>query len=88
MAAKKKWRDLEPGQRRAMIAGGTVQAALAVSAWYDLSHRPRELVNGPKLLWALVIAINLVGPIAYFRFGRHPHVAHKAIPWHEKVRSD
>ncbi|TCO61959.1 PLD nuclease N-terminal domain-containing protein [Actinocrispum wychmicini] len=68
---KKRWRDLEPRQRRAIVIGGAVQATLALGAWYDLSHRPRELVNGPKAMWALVIAINFIGPIVYFRFGRH-----------------
>jgi hypothetical protein len=29
-----------------------------------------ELSNGPKALWASVIAVNTVGPLAYFRFGR------------------
>ena len=82
--ATKKWHDLGPRQRRAIMVGGTVQAALALSAWYDLSHRPQELVNGPKALWTLAIAINFVGPIAYFRFGRHHHLAHKATPWHER----
>jgi hypothetical protein len=27
-------------------------------------------VNGGKLRWALLIAINFVGPVAYFRWGR------------------
>jgi hypothetical protein len=27
-------------------------------------------VNGSKRLWALIIAINFFGPIAYFRWGR------------------
>jgi hypothetical protein len=83
--ANKKWSELEPRQRRAIILTGTVQAGLALTAWYDLSHRSQEQVNGPKLLWALAIAINFVGPIAYFRFGRTHHLVHKATPWHEKV---
>ncbi|MBP2328769.1 hypothetical protein JOF56_009154 [Kibdelosporangium banguiense] len=83
--AAKKWRDLEPRQRRTIVATGAVQVGLAVSAWYDLSRRPQELVNGPKLLWALVIAINFVGPSAYFRFGRHQPITHKATPWHERA---
>ncbi len=83
MAEKKKWRDLDARQRGAIIVGGTVQAGLALSAWYDLSHRPSDQVNGPKALWALIIAVNFVGPLAYFRFGRHRHVTHKATPWHE-----
>ncbi|MEV4313515.1 PLD nuclease N-terminal domain-containing protein [Actinocrispum sp. NPDC049592] len=70
MADKKKWRDLDTRQRRAIIVGGTVQAALALAAWYDLSHRSSDQVNGPKPLWAFIIAINFIGPLAYFRFGR------------------
>jgi hypothetical protein len=86
--AGKKWRDLEPRQRQAMIVGGAVQATLALGAWYDLSHRPKELVNGPKVLWAFVITINFVGPLTYFRFGRHHRVARKATPWQENPGSD
>lgn len=82
----RKWRELEPRERRSIILAGFVQAGLASAAWYDLSHRPQDQVNGPKLLWALVIAVNFVGPVAYFRFGRHHPVVHKANPWHEKVR--
>ena len=78
--AKKQWRELEPGQRRAIVVGGAVQATLALSAWYDLSLRPQETVNGPKALWALLIAVNFVGPVLYFRFGRHHPVEHKATP--------
>ena len=73
--AAKKWRDLQPRQRQAIIVSGTVQATLALGAWYDLSHRPRELVNGPKAVWALVIAINFVGPLAYFARGRRDSTA-------------
>ncbi|WP_086824085.1 PLD nuclease N-terminal domain-containing protein [Allokutzneria sp. NRRL B-24872] len=65
-----KWQDLDPGRRRKVIVAGTVQIALAVTAWVDLARRSPERLNGPKRLWALVIAINFVGPIAYFRFGR------------------
>jgi hypothetical protein len=83
--ARRKWRDLDPRQRRAIVVSGTIQAGLALSAWYDLSHRPQELVNGPKIVWALVIAINFVGPVVYFRFGRHHSIAHEAKPWHENV---
>jgi hypothetical protein len=85
--ADRKWRDLNPRQRGAVVVGGTVQLALALTAWYDLSHRPRHLVNGPKAVWALVIAINFVGPIVYFRFGRAAthHVSRHAtdiLGWH------
>jgi len=47
-----------------------IQLALAVAAWVDLARRPADQVNGRKGLWAAVIAVNWVGPIAYFVKGR------------------
>jgi hypothetical protein len=67
---KKGWSDLSPGQRRATGVLGAVQAALAVAAWTDLARRPAGEVRGPKIAWAAIIAINFVGPIAYFARGR------------------
>jgi len=66
-------------ERRRSTAGivmaGTVQGGiLALSAWRDLLRRPGTRVNGPKPLWAAVIAVNFVGPIAYFRWGRRHDV--------------
>lgn len=66
----KKWSDLESGQRTAVVVAGVLEFALALSAWRDLYRRPAEKVRGPKGLWAGVIAINFVGPIAYFVAGR------------------
>lgn len=45
---------------------------MAAVAWIDLARRPASLVRGPKWPWALVIAVNVVGPLAYWRFGRIP----------------
>lgn len=72
------WRDLSPAYRRTIIVAGTVQISLAAAAWTDLVRRRRELVRGPKPLWAAVIAINFVGPVAYLVFGRRP--AEPAVP--------
>jgi Phospholipase_D-nuclease N-terminal len=47
-----------------------VQLSLAATAWGDLAKRSHEQVNGSKGRWALIIAINFVGPISYFRWGR------------------
>jgi hypothetical protein len=68
--AGRRWADLSSGQRAGVVALGTVQVSLAAAAWTDLARRPARKVNGPKPVWALVIAINFVGPLAYFRFGR------------------
>lgn len=48
----------------------SLQLALAATAWIDLARRPADQVNGSKVRWAAVIAINFVGPILYFTKGR------------------
>jgi Phospholipase_D-nuclease N-terminal len=67
---RRDWSDLTPRQRRAVLVLGSVQLSLAATAWTDLAKRPASLVNGSKLRWALIIAINFVGPLSYFRWGR------------------
>jgi hypothetical protein len=68
--ARKRWSDLTPAQQTAILVAASVQISLAATAWVDLARRPRELVRGPKAAWALGIAVNFVGPISYFAFGR------------------
>ena len=68
--AGRRWADFSPGQRAGLVALGAVQVSLAAAAWTDLARRPARQVTGPKPLWALVIAVNIVGPLAYFRWGR------------------
>ena len=68
--AKKKWSDLTRGQQAAIVVAGCVQVSLAAAAWADLARRPAEEVVGSKGKWAAIIAINFVGPVAYFARGR------------------
>lgn len=68
--AKRKWAELSPVERAVFIAAGSVQLSLAASAWADLARRPRDQVNGSKRTWAAIIAVNFVGPLSYFRWGR------------------
>ena len=68
--ARRRWSDMSPGQRTAVVAAATVQIGLAVTAWVDLARRPAAQVRGPKPVWAAVIAVNFVGPIAYLIAGR------------------
>jgi hypothetical protein len=70
--AVRRWADLTGKQRAALIVASSVQMSLAVAAWTDLARRPGWQVNGSKARWAAVIAVNFVGPIAYFRWGRRP----------------
>jgi hypothetical protein len=68
--AGRRWADLSPGQRAGVVALGAVQVSLAIAAWTDLARRPARTVNGRKPVWAVVIAVNTVGPLAWFRWGR------------------
>jgi hypothetical protein len=47
-----------------------IELALAIAAQRDIGRRPAEGIRGPKLLWRAVATLNIVGPLAYFRFGR------------------
>ena len=67
---RRRWRDLPPWQQRAIAVAGTVQVALALAAWADLARRPAAAVTGSKRAWAVVILVNFLGPLAYFRWGR------------------
>jgi hypothetical protein len=67
---RKRWSDLTHRQQTAVLVAASVQLSLAATAWVDLAKRPGELVRGPKPLWAAAIAVNFVGPIAYFVAGR------------------
>ncbi|CAM3184264.1 PLDc N-terminal domain-containing protein [Prescottella defluvii] len=68
--AKKRWADLSPRQRAVILVLGSVQLSLAATAWTDLARRDRDQVNGSKGKWAAIIAVNFLGPLSYFRWGR------------------
>ncbi|MFE5670219.1 PLD nuclease N-terminal domain-containing protein [Agromyces sp. NPDC056523] len=70
MATAKKWSDYSPQQKSRAIVSVAIQLVLAGLAWSDLAKRPADDVNGPKPVWAIVIMVNFIGPVAYFLFGR------------------
>jgi hypothetical protein len=72
---RKRWSDLTPTQKTALLTAISVQLSLAATAWVDLARRPIEQVRGSKAAWAAVIAVNFVGPIGYFAFGRRNPIA-------------
>jgi Phospholipase_D-nuclease N-terminal len=67
---RRHWSDLSPGQQTGILTLASVQLSLAATAWRDLAVRPAAEVNGRKAVWAALIAVNFVGPFAYFRWGR------------------
>ncbi|MEO6200573.1 MAG: PLDc N-terminal domain-containing protein [Cryobacterium sp.] len=66
----RRWSDLTEGQQTATLVVGSVQLALAATAWVDLARRPAKRVNGRKGVWAAIIAVDFLGPISYFVWGR------------------
>lgn len=70
MRIRRRWSDLDRREQAAVIGLAAVQLTLATAAWVDLARRPAAQVRGPKAAWALGIAVNFAGPIAYFTIGR------------------
>jgi hypothetical protein len=70
--ARRRWADLTGRQRAVVLALASIQLSLAASAWADLATRPADQVNVRKAMWAAIIAVNFVGPLSYFGWGRRP----------------
>lgn len=73
-ARARSWSELSSRQKLAVTLSISAQLSPAAYAWRDLAQRPAEEVNGSKRMWAAIIAINFIGPVAYFMRGR------RAIP--------
>ncbi|WP_325788670.1 PLDc N-terminal domain-containing protein [Arthrobacter koreensis] len=43
---------------------------LAGAALVDIWRRPGSEIRGPKAAWSAACAVNFIGPISYFVFGR------------------
>jgi len=69
-AAKRRWSDLSPRTRAAIIAAGAVQNSLLVATLVDLRRRPARKIRGDKRLWTAAAFVSWVGPIGYFTYGR------------------
>jgi len=70
MAAKKKWGELGGRSRALIVVTGIVEVALLAAALIDIRRRPADGINGPKWMWTPVAFVTLIGPLAYFAFGR------------------
>ncbi len=70
MSNKKKWSEISPARRWAMVAAGAVQLTLQAAALRDIAKRTPEQINGSKKLWVAASFLNFAGPIAYFMKGR------------------
>ncbi|HZB42428.1 MAG TPA: PLDc N-terminal domain-containing protein [Ilumatobacter sp.] len=70
MKQKKRWEDLTPSQRAAIVVAGAVEVVVTAAALVDIARRPKRLVRGPKRWWLMGFAVQPFGPIAYLAFGR------------------
>lgn len=68
------WNELSDRGKTLLLVAAGVEVSLALTAWVDLARRPASSVVGPKRVWAVVIAVNVVGPITYFVAGRRRFV--------------
>jgi bacteriorhodopsin len=70
MTAKKKWSERSRCSRTLIVAAGVVEAVLLVATLIDIKRRPADQIKGSKRMWTALAFVNIVGPIAYFTFGR------------------
>ncbi len=64
------YRRLSPTARVAIWILLAFELALIAATERDIERRPAEGIRGPKLLWRVIATQNVVGPAAYFGFGR------------------
>jgi hypothetical protein len=68
--AKTRWVDLSGSQKAGIVVLATVQVGLLAAALWDLAHRGAAEVRGDRRVWAGLVFINWIGPLAYFTVGR------------------
>jgi hypothetical protein len=66
----KRWQDLNPGQRQAIVAVGAVTSILQIIMLWDLRRRPAEEIRGSKKAWVAASFVRPIGQIAYLIWGR------------------
>jgi len=70
MATKKKWSELSPAQRTAIVVVASAEIIVTTIALRDLVHRPAGQVRGPKALWFLGCFVQPIGSTLYLVAGR------------------
>lgn len=71
---KKRWSDLGPRTRKAIVAGTVVDTALKAAALADLHGRRDAEIHGSRRKWQVALTfVNSAGvlPIVYFLRGRN-----------------
>jgi hypothetical protein len=66
----KLYKGLSPAAQRAVWGLLALEVVLITAAERDIQRRAASRIRGPKLLWRAVATQNVIGPAAYFGFGR------------------
>jgi hypothetical protein len=66
----KLYNGLSPTTRRLVWALLAFEAVLIAATERDIQRRPADRIRGPKLLWRALATQNVIGPAAYYGFGR------------------
>ena len=72
---KKRWSDLSPRARAAIVVGGIAEVVVTSVALRDLVRRPAALVRGPKWLWGPALFVQPFGSPLYLAAGRRSNSA-------------
>jgi hypothetical protein len=70
--SRKRWEDLPPGQRKAIVVLGVVTSVMQLLMLWDIWRRPAEDIRGSKRVWVAASFARPIGQIAYLRWGRTP----------------
>jgi hypothetical protein len=65
-------------ERKSSRAVALVLAGHALAAawtWRDIRHQPASQVRGSKTFWRIASAVNTLGSVGYWLFGRRYHRA-------------
>jgi Phospholipase_D-nuclease N-terminal len=68
--AAARWAGLSERQRALLVGAAAAELSLKIAALVDIARRPASQIRGPKVLWRAAMAVNLLGPLSYFLFGR------------------
>ena len=64
------WGSLPATTRRLLEVGGVIEFGFKLAALRDIYLRADEEIRGNKWVWVAAQAINTLGPLSYFMFGR------------------
>jgi hypothetical protein len=70
LTGKKRWSDLSPTQRKAVVVGGAAELLVSAIAAIDLYRRDASQVRGRKALWLSALAIQPFRPLGCLLVGK------------------